>query len=320
MQTLSNYSTSERGLADLKVEEGDVLKAYRDIAGVWTIGPGLTAASGVVKPHAGMVITAAESDRLTRLALARNYEPRVRKAVAKGIVPHNQAAFDGAVHFDWNTGRIHNATWVKLFNAGKLTEAEASLKTWNKAGGRVVAGLQNRRRREADKIFRGKYHSDAKATLSAKPGAWAVFVVAVDDAQKGAVREELEKLGYAVGPHKGEIAADAVRSFQRDRDLTVDGKIGRATLSALQRDIDARAKAKAQTATAAGGGALAGGSDVAPDAVSTVIDPALAGQIGVIVAAAGIAVLAILAYRYRDVVATRVQRRLPRLAAWLRSF
>ena len=48
---------SDKGLAFLETHEGVVLKAYRDPVGVWTIGAGLTAASGVVKPKAGMVIT-----------------------------------------------------------------------------------------------------------------------------------------------------------------------------------------------------------------------------------------------------------------------
>lgn len=43
--------TSPEGLAFLERHEGVVLRAYRDVVGVWTIGAGLTAASGVVKPQ-----------------------------------------------------------------------------------------------------------------------------------------------------------------------------------------------------------------------------------------------------------------------------
>ncbi|HEV7286699.1 MAG TPA: lysozyme, partial [Kaistia sp.] len=90
------------GLEQLVAEEGEVLRAYRDVAGVWTIGVGLTAASGVVKPKAGMVITRAESRRLLAAALARRYEPAVAAAMP-GAPAH---AFDGAVSFHFNTGAI----------------------------------------------------------------------------------------------------------------------------------------------------------------------------------------------------------------------
>ena len=42
--------TSAQGIVALELEEGVVLKAYRDAVGVWTIGAGLTASSGVVRP------------------------------------------------------------------------------------------------------------------------------------------------------------------------------------------------------------------------------------------------------------------------------
>jgi hypothetical protein len=91
MQTTSE----DKGIPFLEAHEGVVLTAYRCPAGKWTIGAGLTAASGVVAPHAGMTITRAEARRLLKLALARNYEPGVRQVL--GPVP--QHAFDGAVSF-----------------------------------------------------------------------------------------------------------------------------------------------------------------------------------------------------------------------------
>lgn len=41
-----------------------MLTAYRCPAGKWTIGAGLTAASGVVTPRAGMTITRAKASWL----------------------------------------------------------------------------------------------------------------------------------------------------------------------------------------------------------------------------------------------------------------
>src|SRR5690606_7609732 len=119
---------SDRGDAALVAEEGDVLRAYRCPAGVWTIGAGLTAASGVVKPKANMTITRDESRRLRRLALARNYEPRVVKA----LPTDKQNVFDGGVLFDWNTGAIHRASWVALYQAGAVQKARQSFLSWTK--------------------------------------------------------------------------------------------------------------------------------------------------------------------------------------------
>ena len=101
---------SEPGLAMLEAEEGVVLRAYRCPAGVWTIGAGLTAASGVVKPGPGMVITPEAAKDLLARALARNYEPAVTRAMEPGHpVAHE---FDAGVMFHFNTGAIGRASWV----------------------------------------------------------------------------------------------------------------------------------------------------------------------------------------------------------------
>jgi lysozyme len=310
---------SKAGRATLRHHEGDVLKAYRCPAHIWTIGVGLTKGSGVIDPKPGMVITAQESERLTRLPLARNYAPRVRKHLDVQFIDHPQAAFDGGVSFDFNTGRIHNATWVKLFNVYNLNDARASLMQWVKGGGKVLPGLQRRRADEAAMIFEGRY--PAIGAIAAQPKTWATFVIDIEPERKVAVREALKALGYAVGGTSGMIAIGAVRAFQADHDLTVDGLIGRATLSTLQREIDARGKSKAATATTAGGGAAAGGAEVAPEAVTgSGVAPEIVAGGGLALAAIGVIALAVLAYRYRDIIAVPIQHRLPRVAAWLRSF
>ena len=111
--------TSAQGVAALEQEEGVVLRAYLCPAGHWTIGPGLTAASGVVKPRAGMVITQAESTELTEKALRTNYEPAVEAAMTSSangpIKKPQQCEFDAGVSFHWSTGAIGRASWVKLW-------------------------------------------------------------------------------------------------------------------------------------------------------------------------------------------------------------
>ena len=313
---------SPRGRAFLRAHEGDVLKAYRDPVGIWTIGVGLTAASGVVVPKAGMTITREESDRLLKLALTRNYEPAVRQAMPNAK-PHE---FDGGTSFHFNTGAIGRATWVKrwLAKAG-ADKIRASLMQWVKGGGRVLPGLRRRRQEEADVILLDRWPTYIKAPAETPTIAQAVFVVAMTPEEIETVADAFEELGYDPGTVEGKIRLRAVTDFQLRYDLTVDGRIGRATLSTLQRELDGRRKAAQAVTAAAGGGTVAGGNEAAAPDPSTVLDPAIVGDplvtwIGLSVVALALIVLALLAWRYRDLVAARLADRFPKIATWLRSF
>lgn len=310
---------SDQGFRVLLHDEGEVLKAYRCPAGIWTIGPGLTKHSGVIDPKPGMVITREESRRLGRLSLAHNYEPRVREHFDETLVPHEQAAFDGAVSYDFNTGRIHNATWVKRWHEGAFTAARAGLMQWVRGGGRVLPGLERRRKGEAGMIFDGRYPAIPGGTGTAR--TYATYVIEVEPEKKRVIREVLADLGYDVGARADQILIGAVKSFQADHDLTVDGLIGRATLATLQREIDARKLTKAGAGTTAGGGATAGGATAAPETVAeTGIPPEILAGGGAVLALIGIISLGVIAWRYRDIVAASIQKHMPRVAAWLRSF
>ncbi len=228
--------TSDQGLEMLEGEEGVVLRAYRCPAGVWTIGTGLTAASGVVKPKKGMTITREENRRLTRLALARNYEPRVARAL--GAVA--QHVFDGAVSFDWNTGAILRARWVGEFLAGRIATAALRFKQWNKAGGKVLAGLTARRGREWTLIEFGRYPAGASSV--SEPADYAA---------------DLRALGYREAK-----LGQAVRAFQAEHGLTVDGIVGPATRATIARVKAERQADKATGAASAGGATAGGGAEV----------------------------------------------------------
>ena len=313
------WTMSDKGFATLRHHEGDVLKAYLCPANHWTISMGLTKHSGVIDPRPGMVITREESERLTRLALARNYEPRVRQHFDPALVPHSQAAFDAAVSFDFNTGRIHNATWVRRWMEGAFAAARASLMQWVRGGGRVLPGLERRRKDEAAMAFDGRYPAIPGGTGT--PRTYAVFVIDVEPEKKRIIREVLADLGYDVGAHADQILIGAVKQFQADHDLTVDGLIGRATLATLQREIDARKFTKAGAGATGGGAATTGGAAAAPEAIAeTGASPELVAGGGIVLTLLGIAALAIIAWRYRDILAVPIQNRMPRVAAWLRSF
>ncbi len=297
--------TSREGVKFLERHEGVVLRAYRDAVGVWTIGAGLTAASGVVVPKAGTVITAEEASRLLSLALRRNYEPAVRKAMP-GAKQHE---FDGAVSFHFNTGAIGRASWVEAWHRRDHAGVRAGLRKWVKGGGRVLPGLQRRRAEEAALIIDGVYAPTVVKPLR-RPGM-AVISLRLDAAELAEVRKALRTLGYDPGPDAHFVAEAAVRRFQEAHRLTVDGILGRATLTTLQRRLDARGKA----------GALAGAGSAGAAAQAPGLDAIVPqADLASLILLAGVAAAALwLAWRYRDVVAAKVQRAAPRTATWLRS-
>lgn len=306
--------TSAQGVAALQAEEGTVLRAYRDAVGRWTIGDGLTAASGVVKPKAGMVITKAEAANLLQRALRNNYEPAVGRAMTVGeisLVPGvspKQHEFDAAVSFHFNTGAIGRASWVKQWRAKAASAAiRVSMVAWNKGGGKVLPGLTARRHREADMLMFGKYRTPAKRDVKATLGA--AWGLQLSGPEIIAAREGFRTLGYDVGPDPSAVLRESARKFQADHGLTVDGIIGRATLSTLQRRLDARTKTVQTAVASAPAGASAG---VVDQAVGL---PHVETLIWVCIAVSA----AWLAWRYRDVVAAKVSTYLPRLAALLRS-
>lgn len=303
--------TSDKGIQTLALEEGDVMRAYLCPAGKWTIGMGLTAASGVVAPKAGMVITKAESARLTKLALSRNYEP----AVAAAMPGAAQSEFDAGVLFHWNTGAIKRASWVPLWvKKAARPLIEAKYRQWNKGGGKVLPGLVKRRDRELAILFEAKYPvSSEPKTKSVSVARWALPMTAVEKAK---VVAALHVLGYR-GALADQFPAGEVRRFQKDHGLEQDGIIGRATLSTLQRRIDAVAKAKPVTVAASGGVATA----AVPTGSSDITDWIAAQPWALPALLGGVALWGLyLAWQYRDVIAVKLNTRAPKVAAFLRSF
>ena len=90
------------GRAALEGREGTRLTAYKDSVGVWTIGTGITTASGLIKVVPGLTITALQSDALFAAALEK-YAAPVRAALAK---PVPQPFFDACVSLAYNIGPV----------------------------------------------------------------------------------------------------------------------------------------------------------------------------------------------------------------------
>ena len=138
-----------RPIPDLAVDfvsqwEGCELSAYRDVAGVWTVGFGHTGADVIP----GLRITKAQAMALLkddlRVAAAR-LEARVGKEVLAAL---SEEQFTALLSFAFNLGANPSWTIWKVLKARKFDQVPPQLMRFVNAGGKVVSGLVNRRAAE----------------------------------------------------------------------------------------------------------------------------------------------------------------------------
>lgn len=139
---IAALALSAAGLVGLVGYEGYTDRAVIPIPGdVPTIGFGST--EGV---KLGDTTTPPKALQRTLRELGK-YEGAVRGCVT---VPLSQNEYDSAVQLTYNIGEhaFCKSTIVKRWNAGDYAGGCDAFLMWNKAGGRVVQGLVNRRERE----------------------------------------------------------------------------------------------------------------------------------------------------------------------------
>ena len=128
--------------------EGLRLTAYQDSVGIWTIGYGTTAAAGVgIAPKAGMTITEAQAEAYLRAGLEK-FAAQIRPMIKVPVTP-NQFGACLSLAYNIGPGAFARSSVLRHLNAGNLERAKASFALWNKAGGKVLAGLVRRRAAEA---------------------------------------------------------------------------------------------------------------------------------------------------------------------------
>lgn len=144
---------SPAGQLMLKDFEGVRLKAYRDIAGIWTIGIGDTAD---VRP--GMEISMNEAIERFRNRLAREFEPAVRRSAAHPDTTQNQ--YDAMVSLCYNIGvgtprddprgpsGFAGSSVARYHSRGNFTLAADCFLLWRKVNGIDNAPLLKRRHAE----------------------------------------------------------------------------------------------------------------------------------------------------------------------------
>lgn len=140
---------SRTGIELIKRWEGCRLKAYPDPAtggDPWTIGYGLTSAAGIITVRPGLTITQAQADDYLVASLVK-YEAAVQNALKRSPT---QNQFDACVSLCFNIGpgAFAQSTVVRKFNAGDAAGAADAFLLWRKANGRIIAGLEARRKDE----------------------------------------------------------------------------------------------------------------------------------------------------------------------------
>lgn len=131
------------GLALIKEFEGCRLDAYKDAVGIWTIGYGSTGPH----VHPGDHITPQEAESLLQADLER-FEQAVDQASPTATA--NQFAAMVALSFNIGISALLRSTVLREHKTGNHEAAAQAFLMWDKAGGRVLAGLLRRREAEAN--------------------------------------------------------------------------------------------------------------------------------------------------------------------------
>lgn len=144
---------SQKGLDLIKQFEGLSLTPYLCPANIVTIGYGNTYyPNGNKVKLTDPAITQIVAESFLKHSLS-TYEKAVDSFCRDDI---SQSQFDALVSFAYNlgTGALQKSTLIKKVNANPkdLTIKDEFLK-WNKANGRVLAGLTKRRQAEANLYF-----------------------------------------------------------------------------------------------------------------------------------------------------------------------
>ena len=218
--------------------------AYQDCIGVWTIGIGMIDSDYKytgLHVKRGVKITTAQAYSLFEKLFIGKYVPAVDKWQKK--YKWNQNQYDALCSFVYNLGINSLAT---LTNNGKRTKKEIgkAILLYNKAGGKKVQGLVNRRNDEYklyNKSVSGDDTNDTndntdntyKGTLRNPTNVYKKGYACLGCTSGDGVKEIQNFLNWYYGGTVlkadgcfGVLTNKVVKTFQKDMGLTADGKWG----------------------------------------------------------------------------------------------
>jgi lysozyme len=143
---------NKKGTVLLHHFEGLKLKAYKCPADVWTIGYGNTFYEGGSKVKQGDTVTKERAIELFN-SVATSFAIQITGSIKASL---NENQFSSLVSFAYNVGvaNFNKSTLLKKINIDKNDPTIfAEFLRWDKAAGKVLAGLKLRRQAEAKLYF-----------------------------------------------------------------------------------------------------------------------------------------------------------------------
>lgn len=156
---------TKEGIIELASYEAISLTKYLDSVNVHTIGIGMTVSEipDLNSWSWNKQLTIKECMDMYKKGLQK-YVDAVNNALQVEVTPNQ---FDALVSLTYNIGigAMRKSTFMKRLNAGysPVSVVEA-MKRFNRAGGRVIQGLVNRRNKEGDVFLYGKYLAKGSIT------------------------------------------------------------------------------------------------------------------------------------------------------------
>ena len=152
--------------------EGKRLEAYHDPVGILTIGYGYTNNAGF---GPGVEPGDKWSERMAEEMLRKGLEQFADeiRPLFKRIPNENQFGAFVSLAYNIGTGAFANSTALRRFNAGDVTGAAEALTWFNKAGGRVLRGLERRREAEKELFLKPTIEREEPAETT---GGFAAFL------------------------------------------------------------------------------------------------------------------------------------------------
>ena len=146
-------------MQEIIAHEAIICEAYKDSVGVGTWGVGVTTKSGhAVERYKDNPQPISRVIQIFEWLLREKYAPDVFAAFKGREL--TEAQFTAALSFHYNTGAIRRASWVRSWLAGDKDNARAEIMNWTKP-----KELWERRRKERDLFFDGKWTADGKAAV-----------------------------------------------------------------------------------------------------------------------------------------------------------
>jgi lysozyme len=141
---------SENCLSLIKKFEGCKLEPYLDAVGIPTIGYGSIFHSDGVTRVSIDDEAISEEEAENRLLIHLNAMFASIEHAVEVSLEQNQADALASLVYNIGIGNFRHSTLLKQLNAGNFERAADQFLVWNKAGGKVLAGLTRRRKEERE--------------------------------------------------------------------------------------------------------------------------------------------------------------------------